>query len=92
VRPRVRATQIQTTLARAVYHWSAGARSAVMNGRKLDSQQVELVGTALLRTHLLADGIELAEPIRDRGVDLIHSPPRSEPKVPTATDSRARPR
>ena len=40
-------------------------------GRKLDSQQVELVGTALLRTLLLADGIELAEPIRDRGVDLI---------------------
>jgi hypothetical protein len=71
VRPRVRATQIQTTLARAVYHWSAGARSAVMNGRKLDSQQVELVGTALLRTHLLADGVELAEPVRDRGVDLI---------------------
>lgn len=42
-----------------------------MTGRDLDSQQIELVGTAWLSTLLLADGIEIAEPIRDRGVDLV---------------------
>ena len=37
----------------------------------MDSQQIELVGTALLTSLLLADGIEVADPKRDRGVDLI---------------------
>jgi hypothetical protein len=39
--------------------------------RPLDSQQVELVGTALLTSMLLLDGIEVADPKRDRGIDLI---------------------
>ena len=36
-----------------------------------DGQQVELIGTSLLTTLLLADGIEVSQPIRDRGIDLI---------------------
>lgn len=42
-----------------------------MNAPKLDAQQVEIVGRNLLITHLLAGGIEVARPERDRGVDLI---------------------
>lgn len=37
----------------------------------LDTQQVELIGRNLLMAQLLADGIEVALPQRDRGVDLI---------------------
>jgi hypothetical protein len=37
----------------------------------LDSQQIEIVGRHLLIANLIAAGIEVAEPIRDRGVDLI---------------------
>lgn len=39
--------------------------------RKLDKQQVELVGRAHLETRLLQEGFEIARPIRDRGVDLV---------------------
>lgn len=37
----------------------------------LDSQQVELIGRNLLVAQLLADGVEVAAPQRDRGIDLI---------------------
>ena len=38
---------------------------------KLDGQQVEIVGRHVLIAHLLSAGIEVAEPMRDRGIDLI---------------------
>ena len=37
----------------------------------LDSQQVELIGRNLLIAQLVAGGLEVAVPTRDRGVDLI---------------------
>lgn len=37
----------------------------------LDSQQVELIGRNVLIGELLRDGLEVARPERDRGVDLI---------------------
>ena len=44
----------------------------------LDSQQVELIGRNLLVAQLLADGLEVALPERDRRVDLIVSTDQSE--------------
>lgn len=38
---------------------------------QLDSQQIELIGRSLLVSELLRDGIEVALPERDRGIDLI---------------------
>lgn len=38
---------------------------------KLDTQQVELIGRNLLVSALLRDGLEVARPERDRGVDVI---------------------
>jgi hypothetical protein len=38
---------------------------------KNDSQLVEIAGKHLLISHLVAAGFEVAEPIRDRGIDLI---------------------
>ncbi len=40
-------------------------------GAVLDAQQVELVGTSWLVAQLVADGLEVARPERDRGIDLI---------------------
>jgi hypothetical protein len=40
-------------------------------GRRLDTQQIELIGRNLLVGLLLRDGLEIARPERDRGVDLI---------------------
>lgn len=37
----------------------------------LDAQQVEIVGRNLLVSLFVADGIEIAQPLRDRGIDLI---------------------
>lgn len=37
----------------------------------LDSQQIELIGRNLLIAALMADGLEVAVPQRDRGVDLL---------------------
>ena len=37
----------------------------------LDTQQVELIGRNLLIAALMADGLEVAVPQRDRGVDLV---------------------
>lgn len=37
----------------------------------LDTQQVEIVGRNLLVSLFIADGIEIAEPVRDNGIDLI---------------------
>lgn len=37
----------------------------------LDTQQVEIIGRNLLLSCCIADGLEVAQPIRDRGVDLI---------------------
>lgn len=39
--------------------------------KKIDSQQVELLGRNILISKLIADDIEIALPLRDRGVDLI---------------------
>jgi hypothetical protein len=38
---------------------------------RLDTQQIELIGRSLLVSQLLRDGIEVAIPERDRGIDLI---------------------
>ena len=38
---------------------------------KLDSQQISLIGRNLLVGELLHDGLEVARPERDRGVDLV---------------------
>lgn len=38
---------------------------------KLDSQIIEIIGRNQLVNELLAAGFEVAQPIRDRGVDLI---------------------
>ncbi len=38
---------------------------------RLDSQQLELIGRSLLVGELLRDGLEVALPERDRGIDLI---------------------
>lgn len=37
----------------------------------LDAQQTEIVGRNLLISALVASGVEVARPERDRGVDLI---------------------
>lgn len=37
----------------------------------MDAQSVEIVGRNLLVTELVRDGVEVARPERDRGVDLI---------------------
>jgi hypothetical protein len=37
----------------------------------VDSQQIELIGRNLLIGELLRDGLEVAKPERDRGIDLI---------------------
>src|SRR5438128_1822173 len=39
--------------------------------KTLDTQQVELIGLSLLVGLLLRDGLEVARPERDRGVDVI---------------------
>jgi hypothetical protein len=39
--------------------------------RRLDTQQIELIGRNLLVGLLLRDGLEVARPERDRGIDLI---------------------
>jgi hypothetical protein len=38
---------------------------------RLDTQQIELIGRSLLAARLMADGLEVALPERDRGIDLI---------------------
>ncbi len=37
----------------------------------MDTQQVEIIGRNLLVSACVADSIEVSEPIRDRGIDLI---------------------
>jgi hypothetical protein len=37
----------------------------------MDSQQVEILGRAALTAQLMRDGVEVAQPDRDRGVDLV---------------------
>lgn len=39
--------------------------------KRLDSQQVEILGRAALTAALVGDGIEVARPERDAGIDLI---------------------
>jgi len=39
--------------------------------RHLDSQVIELLGRNRLTDEILRSGLEVAHPIRDRGVDLI---------------------
>src|SRR5262245_32215102 len=40
-------------------------------GVELDSQVIEILGRQRLIAELLRDGLEVAVPVRDRGVDLI---------------------
>ena len=47
-------------------------------GNSRDTQVVELMGRARLYQELLSAGLELATPIRDRGVDLIAYVDRQE--------------
>ena len=54
---------------RIVKDGEAGAES--LAGRKKDSQLTELAGRFALISQLTKDGLEVAVPIRDRGVDLI---------------------
>lgn len=42
-----------------------------MQESKLDSQAVEILGKNKLINELLKAGLEVASPIRDRGIDLI---------------------
>lgn len=56
--------------------WSRQSRglSLFMNeqgSHNLDTQQVEIVGRNLLTSLLVAEGLEVATPIRDKGIDLI---------------------
>ena len=37
----------------------------------MDTQQVEIIGRNLLVSACVADGIEVSQPLRDRGIDLI---------------------
>lgn len=46
-------------------------KSMIEKDSKLDTQQVELMGRNLLVSYFIADGVEVALPLRDRGVDLI---------------------
>lgn len=41
------------------------------NNKTLDTQQVEIIGRNLLISLLTSDGIEVALPARDKGIDLI---------------------
>ncbi len=41
------------------------------NGKKVDTQLVELAGKNWLASELLRAGLEVAKPERDRGIDLI---------------------
>ena len=43
-----------------------------------DTQVIELAGRYWLIGHLLASGLEVAEPVRDRGVDLLVYDERAE--------------
>jgi hypothetical protein len=38
---------------------------------ELDKQQVEVIGRNIVTNQLLREDIEVAEPVRDRGIDLI---------------------
>jgi hypothetical protein len=42
-----------------------------MNKAALDTQQIEIVGRNLLVSLFISDGIEVAMPMRDRGIDVI---------------------
>lgn len=42
-----------------------------MAAKQLDTQQIEIIGRNLLISELLLAGLEVALPIRDRGIDLI---------------------
>jgi hypothetical protein len=42
-----------------------------MNSERKDSQLTELIGRHFLIAQLVAGGLEVAVPVRDRGVDLI---------------------
>lgn len=41
----------------------------------LDSQQVEIIGRHWFIGELVRAGLEVAEPVRDNGIDLLVSPP-----------------
>ena len=47
-----------------------------------DPQFVEILGRHYLITELMRAGIEVAEPVRDRGVDLVVSPGIKQPRFP----------
>ena len=46
-----------------------------MSSGNLDTQQVEIIGRHWLIDELVRAGLEAAEPVRDKGVDLLASPP-----------------
>ena len=52
-------------------NWSLRTVFGTLADVTLDSQQVEIIGTSYLVAQLTADGIEVARPERDRGVDLV---------------------
>lgn len=37
----------------------------------MDTQQIEIIGKNLLVSACVSDGLEVAEPIRDKGIDLV---------------------
>jgi hypothetical protein len=49
----------------------ASLRRLDADDRWVDTQQIEIVGRSLLTAMLVADDIEVATPLRDRGVDLF---------------------
>jgi hypothetical protein len=44
----------------------------------MDTQQVEIIGRNLLVSACVADGLEVSQPLRDRGIDLIIFDDRSD--------------
>jgi hypothetical protein len=53
---------------------------------ELDKQQIEVIGQNFITNRLLREGIEVAKPVRDRGIDLIAYLPKEE-----GEDFQARP-
>ena len=43
----------------------------ILEKNNMDTQQVEIIGRNLLVSACVADGLEVSQPLRDRGIDLI---------------------
>ncbi len=57
---------------------------------KLDTQVIELLGRQRLIAELLRDGLEVALPVRDRGVDLVAYADLSRQKSTGSSPARSK--